>query len=97
MIEMYEVINYEVVSKMLNLLYSQKPHSISPLFYPNSASNPSKITPFSPSFHPISPQISLHFALITPQYSLNFTHSLHQSHPLHRSTGTFLYIPLRDD
>ena len=83
MIEMYEVINYEVVSKMLNLLYSQNPHSFSPLFYPNSASNPSKIT--------------LHFALITPQFSFNFTHSLHQSHPLHRSTGTFLYIPLRDD
>ena len=39
MIEMYEVINYEVVSKTLNLLYSQNPHSISPLFHPNSASN----------------------------------------------------------
>ena len=79
MIEIWEVVNYESVSKMLNLLYSQNPHS------------------FSPLFHPISPQISLHFALITPQFSFNFTHSLHQSHPLHRSTGTFLYIPLRDD
>ena len=35
---MYEVINYEVVSKMLNLFSSQNPHSISPLFHPNSAS-----------------------------------------------------------
>ena len=51
MIEMYEVINYEVVSKMLNLFSSQNPHSFSPLFYPNSASNPPKITPFPPSFH----------------------------------------------
>ena len=51
MIEIWEVVNYEVVSKMLNLLYSQKPHSFSPLFHPKSASNPSKIT--------------LHFALIT--------------------------------
>ncbi len=94
---MYEVINYEVVSKILNLLYSQNLHSISPFFHPNSASNHPKNTPFPPSFQPISPQITLHFALIPSQFSFNFTHSLHQSHPLHRSTGTFLYIPLRDD
>ena len=51
MIEMYEVINYEVVSKILNLLYSQNLHSFSPFFHPNSASNHPKITLFSPSFH----------------------------------------------
>ena len=45
---MYEVINYEVVSKMLNLLYSQNPHSFSPLFYPNSASNPPNYPVFTP-------------------------------------------------
>ena len=39
MIEIWEVVNYESVSKMLNLLYSQNPHSFSPLFHPNSASN----------------------------------------------------------
>ena len=38
MIEMYEVVNYEAVNKILNLLYSQNLHSISPLFHPNSAS-----------------------------------------------------------
>ena len=46
MIEMYEVINYEVVSKMLNLLYSQNPHSFSPFFTPNQ-----------PQIHPKSPSI----------------------------------------
>ena len=51
MIEIWEVVNYEVVRKILNLLYSQNPYSFSPLFHPNSASNPSKIT--------------LHFTLIT--------------------------------
>ena len=79
MIKICKVVNYEEVSKILNLFSSQKPHSISPLF------------------HPISPQICLHFALIPSQFSFNFTHSLHQSHPLHPSTGTILYIPLRDD
>ena len=39
MIEICEVVNYEVVRKMLDLLYSQNPHSFSPLFHPNSASN----------------------------------------------------------
>ena len=92
MIEIWEVVNYEVVSKMLNLLYSQNPHSISPLFHPNSASNPPKITPFSPSFHPISPQISLHFALIPSQFSFNFTHSLHQSHPVRFATALFAIL-----
>ena len=47
---MYEVINYEVVSKMLNLFSSQNPHSISPLFHPNSASNHPIITLFSSHF-----------------------------------------------
>ena len=61
MIEIREMVNYEVVRKMLNLLYSQNPHSFSPLFHPNSASNHPKITLFSPHFslrsaqnHPIS-------------------------------------------
>ena len=69
MIEIWEVVNYEVVRKMLNLLYSQNLHSISPFFHPNSASNHPKITLFSPHFslrsaqnHPISlpfhPQIT---------------------------------------
>lgn len=60
-IEIWEVVNYEVVRKMLNLLYSQNPYSFSPLFHPNSASNHPKITLFSPHFslrsaqnHPIS-------------------------------------------
>jgi hypothetical protein len=45
-IEIWEVVNYEVVSKMLNLLYSQNPYSISLFFHPNSASNPPKIAQF---------------------------------------------------
>lgn len=59
MIEIWEVVNYEVVRKILNLLYSQNLHSTSPFFHPNSASNPPPITPFSHQFtlknHPPSP------------------------------------------
>ena len=84
MIKIWEVVNYESVRKMLNLLYSQKPHSFSPLFHPNSASNHPKITLFSPHFslrsaqnHPISlqnhPQFSIHFTLIPPQFSLTLS------------------------
>ena len=56
---MYEVINYEVVSKILNLLYSQNPHSFSPLFHPISLQN--------------HPQFSIHFTLIPPQFSLTLS------------------------
>ena len=59
MIEIWEVVNYESVRKMLNLLYSQNPHSFSPLFHPNSASN--------------HPQFSIHFTLIPPQFSLTLS------------------------
>ena len=58
MIEIWEVVNYESVSKMLNLLYSQNPHSFSPLFHPNSASNPPKIAQFHPLFTSIQPKIT---------------------------------------
>ena len=66
MIEIWEVINYEAVRKMLNLLYSQNLHSFSPFFHPNSASNHPKITFFSPHF-------SLRSAQNHPQFSLHFT------------------------
>lgn len=58
MIEIREVVNYESVSKMLNLLYSQNPHSFSPLFHPNLASGPPKITPFHFKITPNSVSIS---------------------------------------
>ena len=66
MIEIWEVVNYEEVSKIPNLLYSQNLHSFSPLFHPNSASNHPKITLFSPHSTPFSPQNH-------PQFSLHFT------------------------
>ena len=59
MIEIWEVVNYESVSKMLNLLYSQNPHSFSPLFHPILASN--------------HPQFSIHFTLIPPKFSLTLS------------------------
>ena len=65
MIEMCEVINYKVVSKILNLLCSQNPHSFSPHFSLRSVQN-----------HPISlqnhPQFSLHFTP-SPHYLLSLS------------------------
>ena len=58
---MCEVVNYEVVRKMLNLLYSQNLHSISPFFHPNSASNHPISLPFHPKITPNSVSISLSF------------------------------------
>ena len=65
-IEICKVVNYEAVSKMLNLLYSQNPYSISLFFHPNSASNPPKIAQFylnsasnPPPITPFSHQFTL--------------------------------------
>ena len=51
---------------MLNLLYSQNPHSFSPHFSLRSAQNP----PISLQNHP---QFSIHFTLIPPQFSLTLS------------------------
>ena len=45
-IEIWEVANYEVVRKIPNLLYSQKPHSFSPQFGLKSPKNHPLFTPF---------------------------------------------------
>lgn len=63
MIEIWEVVNYEVVSKMLNLLYSQNLHSISPQFGLKS-------TPNYPIFTPIYPQKSPPFTQLRPARGL---------------------------
>ena len=62
MIEIWEVVIYEVVSKMLNLLYSQNPHSFHPFFTPflpqfslKSTQLPRFYTTFTIKNHPPSP------------------------------------------
>ena len=80
MIEIREVVNYESVGKMLNLLYSQNPHSFSPLFHPNLASGLPKITPFHFKITPNSVSISPQALIISSHSPSNGRYwSIHSS------------------
>jgi hypothetical protein len=61
-IKIWEVVNYEAVSKMLNLLSSQNPYSFHPFFTPIQP----QIHPKSPRFHPLFTPFHLKSVSILP-------------------------------